>query len=192
VASSIHASQCHRYIHNVGGSFLIGSSGSAVCNLIRASLVTSKTRLLHLCVELSTAFTTYVHYDTTMEADAMAAVDHVVAAFGARVVVANIQDEAGASGSWWPTSRTRLACLCVELDVASTTYVHCDVTLEADAVVAVDHAVVAFGVLDEFPPMRHHGDSATTPVCSDADVGATTGTRLQRSIAAMPTWGRCR
>nr|CAB3484428.1 unnamed protein product [Digitaria exilis] len=55
---------------------------------------------------------------------------------GARVVVADIQDELGAR-------------LCAELggaDVAS--YVHCDVTLEADVAAAVDHAVSLFGGLD--------------------------------------------
>ncbi|KAL6650666.1 hypothetical protein ACP70R_009591 [Stipagrostis hirtigluma subsp. patula] len=57
-------------------------------------------------------------------------------AHGARVVVADIQDELGAR-------------LCAELggpDVAS--YVHCDVTVEADVSAAVDHAVSRFGGLD--------------------------------------------
>jgi hypothetical protein len=61
----------------------------------------------------------------------------------------------------------RLACLCVELGVATTTYVHCDITVEAYVVVVVDHAVAAFGTLDDIPPMRCHGDSATSPVCGD-------------------------
>ncbi|XP_066346178.1 momilactone A synthase-like [Miscanthus floridulus] len=55
---------------------------------------------------------------------------------GARVVVADIQDGAGAA-------------LCAELggaDVAS--YVHCDVTVEGDVAAAVDHAVARFGALD--------------------------------------------
>jgi hypothetical protein len=62
----------------------------------------------------------------------------------------------------------RLACLCVELGVATTTYVHCDITVEAYVVVVVDHAVAAFGTLDDIPSMRRHGDSATSPVCGDA------------------------
>jgi hypothetical protein len=73
----------------------------------------------------------------------------------------------------------RLACLCVELSMASTTYVHCDVTVEADAVVVVDHAVVAFGTLDEIPLTHRHGDSATSPICGDANAGAAVRTRLQ-------------
>jgi hypothetical protein len=57
----------------------------------------------------------------------------------------------------WSTSRMRLACLCVELSAASTTYVHCDVTVEANAVLAV----AAFGTLDEICPTHHHRDLAT-------------------------------
>ncbi|GJN40671.1 hypothetical protein PR202_gb29930 [Eleusine coracana subsp. coracana] len=55
---------------------------------------------------------------------------------GARVVVADIQDEAGAR-------------LCAELGgVATAVYVHCDVSVEADVAAAVDNAVAAFGSLD--------------------------------------------
>ncbi|KAG0525626.1 hypothetical protein BDA96_06G072600 [Sorghum bicolor] len=55
---------------------------------------------------------------------------------GARVVVADIQDEAGAA-------------LCAELGAdAVASYVHCDVTVEADVAAAVDHAVARFGALD--------------------------------------------
>jgi hypothetical protein len=78
----------------------------------------------------------------------------------------------------------------VELDVASTTYVHCDVTVEADAVVAVYHTVVAFDTLDEIPPTRRHGDSATSPVCGDADTRAVAGSRLQHPVVTMPMRGR--
>ncbi|PAN43773.1 hypothetical protein PAHAL_8G261800 [Panicum hallii] len=54
---------------------------------------------------------------------------------GARVVVADIQDELGAS-------------LCAELGPENSSYVHCDVTDEADVAGAVDHAVARFGGLD--------------------------------------------
>jgi NAD(P)-dependent dehydrogenase (short-subunit alcohol dehydrogenase family) len=55
---------------------------------------------------------------------------------GARVVVADIQDEPGAA-------------LCAELGGADVaTYVHCDVTVEGDVATAVDHAVARFGALD--------------------------------------------
>lgn len=54
---------------------------------------------------------------------------------GARVVVADIQDELGAR-------------LCAELGAESASYVHCDVTAEADVAAAVDHAVSLFGGLD--------------------------------------------
>jgi len=54
---------------------------------------------------------------------------------GARVVVADIQDELGAS-------------LCGELGPENSSYVHCDVTDEADVAGAVDHAVAKFGGLD--------------------------------------------
>ncbi|KAK3145003.1 hypothetical protein QOZ80_4AG0321200 [Eleusine coracana subsp. coracana] len=57
-------------------------------------------------------------------------------AHGARVVVADIQDDAGAR-------------LCAELGgAASAVYVHCDVCVEADVAAAVDHAVATFGSLD--------------------------------------------
>ncbi|KAK3143030.1 hypothetical protein QOZ80_4BG0356780 [Eleusine coracana subsp. coracana] len=55
---------------------------------------------------------------------------------GARVVVADIQDEAG----------TRLCAVLGGPAFAS--YVHCDVSVEADVAAAVDHAVAAFGSLD--------------------------------------------
>ena len=54
---------------------------------------------------------------------------------GARVVVADIQDELGAS-------------LCAELGSENSSYVHCDVSDEADVAGAVDHAVARFGGLD--------------------------------------------
>ncbi|CAN6210214.1 unnamed protein product, partial [Urochloa humidicola] len=54
---------------------------------------------------------------------------------GARVVIADIQDELGAS-------------LCAELGPAASSYVHCDVTCEDDVAGAVDHAVARFGKLD--------------------------------------------
>ena len=54
---------------------------------------------------------------------------------GARVVVADIQDELGAS-------------LCAELGPENSSYVHCDVSDEADVAGAVDHAVARFGGLD--------------------------------------------
>ncbi|KAJ1270518.1 hypothetical protein BS78_06G057800 [Paspalum vaginatum] len=54
---------------------------------------------------------------------------------GARVVVADIQDEAGAR-------------ICAELGADNASYVHCDVTSEDDVAAAVDHAVATFGALD--------------------------------------------
>uniref|UniRef100_A0A0D9W4J5 Momilactone A synthase n=1 Tax=Leersia perrieri TaxID=77586 RepID=A0A0D9W4J5_9ORYZ len=54
---------------------------------------------------------------------------------GARVVVADIQDDAGAR-------------LCAELGEENASYVHCDVTVEDDVAAAVDHAVARFGALD--------------------------------------------
>ena len=54
---------------------------------------------------------------------------------GARVVVADIQDELGGR-------------LCAELGAAAASYVHCDVTVEGDVAAAVDHAVARFGGLD--------------------------------------------
>ncbi|CAD6263862.1 unnamed protein product [Miscanthus lutarioriparius] len=54
---------------------------------------------------------------------------------GARVVVADIQDEPGAA-------------LCAELGADAANYVHCDVTVEGDVAAAVDHAVARFGALD--------------------------------------------
>jgi momilactone-A synthase len=54
---------------------------------------------------------------------------------GARVVVADIQDELGAS-------------LCAELGPENASFVRCDVTDEADVAGAVDHAVARFGGLD--------------------------------------------
>jgi len=54
---------------------------------------------------------------------------------GARVVVADIQDELGAS-------------LCAELGPENSSFVHCDVSDEADVAGAVDHAVARFGGLD--------------------------------------------
>uniref|UniRef100_A0A0E0HNW0 Uncharacterized protein n=1 Tax=Oryza nivara TaxID=4536 RepID=A0A0E0HNW0_ORYNI len=54
---------------------------------------------------------------------------------GARVVVADIQDELGAS-------------LVAELGPDASSYVHCDVTNEGDVAAAVDHAVARFGKLD--------------------------------------------
>jgi len=54
---------------------------------------------------------------------------------GGRVVVADIQDELGAS-------------LCAELGPENASFVHCDVTDEADVAAAVDHAVARFGALD--------------------------------------------
>ncbi|KAL6841212.1 hypothetical protein ACP4OV_028985 [Aristida adscensionis] len=54
---------------------------------------------------------------------------------GARVVVADIQDELGSR-------------LCAELGADAASYVHCDVTVEADVAAAVDHAVARFGSLD--------------------------------------------
>ena len=54
---------------------------------------------------------------------------------GANVVVADIQDEFGAS-------------LCAELGPENSSYVHCDVSDEADVAGAVDHAVARFGGLD--------------------------------------------
>ncbi|CAL5066372.1 unnamed protein product [Urochloa decumbens] len=54
---------------------------------------------------------------------------------GARVVIADIQDELGSS-------------LCAELGAEAASYVHCDVTREDDVAGAVDHAVATFGKLD--------------------------------------------
>ncbi|GJN27732.1 hypothetical protein PR202_gb15778 [Eleusine coracana subsp. coracana] len=54
---------------------------------------------------------------------------------GARVVVADIQDDLGAA-------------LCAELGPDAASYVHCDVTVESDVAAAVDHAVSRFGALD--------------------------------------------
>jgi len=54
---------------------------------------------------------------------------------GGRVVVADIQDELGAS-------------LCAEVGQENASFVHCDVTDEADVAAAVDHAVARFGALD--------------------------------------------
>ncbi|XP_066346657.1 momilactone A synthase-like [Miscanthus floridulus] len=54
---------------------------------------------------------------------------------GARVVVADIQDEAGAR-------------VCADLGAGAASYVHCDVTSEDDVAAAVDHAVATFGALD--------------------------------------------
>ncbi|TVU42414.1 hypothetical protein EJB05_08818, partial [Eragrostis curvula] len=54
---------------------------------------------------------------------------------GARVVIADIQDELGAT-------------LCAELGPAASSYVRCDVTNEEDVAAAVDHAVAKFGKLD--------------------------------------------
>uniref|UniRef100_A0A0D3FVH0 Momilactone A synthase n=1 Tax=Oryza barthii TaxID=65489 RepID=A0A0D3FVH0_9ORYZ len=54
---------------------------------------------------------------------------------GAQVVVADIQDEAGAR-------------LCAELGSATASYVRCDVTSEDDVAAAVDHAVARYGKLD--------------------------------------------
>ncbi|XP_039771919.1 momilactone A synthase-like [Panicum virgatum] len=54
---------------------------------------------------------------------------------GARVVVADIQDELGGR-------------LCAELGAGAASYVHCDVTVEGDVAAAVDHAVARFGGLD--------------------------------------------
>ncbi|CAN6172073.1 unnamed protein product [Urochloa humidicola] len=54
---------------------------------------------------------------------------------GASVVIADVQDELGGS-------------LCAELGPAASSYVHCDVTREADVAGAVDHAVARFGRLD--------------------------------------------
>ncbi|XP_006653365.1 momilactone A synthase-like [Oryza brachyantha] len=54
---------------------------------------------------------------------------------GARVVVADIQDEAGAR-------------LCGELGEGNASYVQCDVTVEEEVAAAVDHAVARFGALD--------------------------------------------
>jgi NAD(P)-dependent dehydrogenase (short-subunit alcohol dehydrogenase family) len=54
---------------------------------------------------------------------------------GARVVVADIQDKAGAR-------------VCADLGAGAASYVHCDVTSEEDVAAAVDHAVATFGALD--------------------------------------------
>nr|CAD1817925.1 unnamed protein product [Ananas comosus var. bracteatus] len=54
---------------------------------------------------------------------------------GAKVVIADIQDELGKS-------------VCDELGPAAASFVHCDVTNEDDVSNAVDHAVAKFGKLD--------------------------------------------
>lgn len=54
---------------------------------------------------------------------------------GAKVVIADIQDELGHS-------------ICEELNPQSTSFVHCDVTKETDVENAVNHAVSKYGKLD--------------------------------------------
>ena len=54
---------------------------------------------------------------------------------GAKVVIADMQDELGHS-------------ICKELNLQSTTFVHCDVTKETDVENAVNHAVSMYGKLD--------------------------------------------
>ena len=54
---------------------------------------------------------------------------------GAKVVIADTQDELGHS-------------ICKELNPQSTTFVHCDVTKEIDVENAVNHAVSMYGKLD--------------------------------------------
>ncbi|KAL4638534.1 hypothetical protein ACB098_03G114900 [Castanea mollissima] len=54
---------------------------------------------------------------------------------GAKVVIADMQDELGHS-------------VCKELNPESTTFVHCDVTKETDVENAVNHAVSTYGKLD--------------------------------------------
>nr|XP_023925858.1 momilactone A synthase-like [Quercus suber] len=54
---------------------------------------------------------------------------------GAKVVIADVQDELGHS-------------ICKELNPQSTTFVHCDVTKETDVENAVNHAVSMYGKLD--------------------------------------------
>ncbi|KAK4597533.1 hypothetical protein RGQ29_015170 [Quercus rubra] len=54
---------------------------------------------------------------------------------GAKVVIADMQDELGHS-------------ICKELNPQSTTFVHCDVTKETDVENAVNHAVSTYGKLD--------------------------------------------
>jgi len=54
---------------------------------------------------------------------------------GAKVVIADMQDELGHS-------------VCKELNPQSTTFVHCDVTKETDVENAVNHAVSTYGKLD--------------------------------------------
>jgi len=54
---------------------------------------------------------------------------------GAKVVIADMQDELGHS-------------VCNELNPQSTTFVHCDVTKEIDVENAVNHAVSTYGKLD--------------------------------------------
>ncbi|KAL6652942.1 hypothetical protein ACP70R_011867 [Stipagrostis hirtigluma subsp. patula] len=68
-------------------------------------------------------------------------------AHGARVVVADIQDEAGAR-------------LCGELGAAAS-YARCDVTSEDDVAAAVDHAVATFGALDVMFNNAGVGDGAS-------------------------------
>ncbi|KAF2932841.1 momilactone A synthase-like isoform X1 [Oryza sativa Japonica Group] len=67
---------------------------------------------------------------------------------GARVVVADIQDELGAS-------------LVAELGPDASSYVHCDVTNEGDVAAAVDHAVATFGKLD----VMFNNAGVTGPPC---------------------------
>ncbi|KAL4639049.1 hypothetical protein ACB092_03G190200 [Castanea dentata] len=54
---------------------------------------------------------------------------------GAKVVIADMQDELGHS-------------LCKELDPQSTTFVHCDVSKETDVENAVNHVISMYGKLD--------------------------------------------
>ncbi|KAL8061916.1 hypothetical protein ABFX02_02G113600 [Erythranthe guttata] len=56
---------------------------------------------------------------------------------GAKVCVADIQDDVG-----------RHLCEALLDDVGSTSFIHCDVTVEDDVKRAVDHAVAEFGTLD--------------------------------------------
>ncbi|KAL4619540.1 hypothetical protein ACB092_06G086600 [Castanea dentata] len=54
---------------------------------------------------------------------------------GAKVIIADIQDELGHS-------------ICKELNPRSTTFVHCDVSKETDVENAVNHAISTYGKLD--------------------------------------------
>ena len=56
---------------------------------------------------------------------------------GAKVVIADIQDELGHS-------------VCEELNPQSTSFVHCDVTKETDVENAVNHAISKYGKLDMY------------------------------------------